>query len=145
MEPCGEGGCWFLYYAYGSNLLRERLLLRNPSAALCAPARLQVREGAAGGAAGAGGSPAFLQGARVSPRSRTSPRLPAGRCCSRSVPPAGEDPARIGREDPRQDDGGRFCTVVPSDRTRSDGRKLKRKEFHLSMRSSFFTLRVAEH
>ncbi|KAM6103809.1 gamma-glutamylcyclotransferase isoform 1-T1 [Theristicus caerulescens] len=34
------GGC-FLYYAYGSNLLRERLLLSNPSAALCAPARLQ--------------------------------------------------------------------------------------------------------
>ncbi|XP_072709992.1 gamma-glutamylcyclotransferase isoform X2 [Ciconia boyciana] len=33
-------GC-FLYYAYGSNLLRERLLLSNPSAALCAVARLQ--------------------------------------------------------------------------------------------------------
>ncbi|RMC05262.1 hypothetical protein DUI87_18447 [Hirundo rustica rustica] len=41
MEAGGESGCWFLYYAYGSNLLRERLLLRNPSAALCAPARLQ--------------------------------------------------------------------------------------------------------
>lgn len=52
MEPGGESGCWFLYYAYGSNLLRERLLLRNPSAALCALARLQVREGAAGGAGG---------------------------------------------------------------------------------------------
>ncbi|NWX67072.1 GGCT glutamylcyclotransferase, partial [Promerops cafer] len=41
MESGGESGCWFLYYAYGSNLLRERLLLRNPSAALCALARLQ--------------------------------------------------------------------------------------------------------
>ncbi|KAI1242872.1 hypothetical protein IHE44_0000427 [Lamprotornis superbus] len=41
MEPGGESGCWFLYFAYGSNLLRERLLLRNPSAALCAVARLQ--------------------------------------------------------------------------------------------------------
>ncbi|NXF35703.1 GGCT glutamylcyclotransferase, partial [Nyctibius bracteatus] len=44
MEPDGGtepgGGC-FLYYAYGSNLLRERLLLSNPSAALCAVARLQ--------------------------------------------------------------------------------------------------------
>ncbi|XP_069716193.1 gamma-glutamylcyclotransferase [Phaenicophaeus curvirostris] len=42
MEAGGDGGCrCFLYYAYGSNLLRERLLLRNPSARLCAPARLQ--------------------------------------------------------------------------------------------------------
>ncbi|KAM9387477.1 gamma-glutamylcyclotransferase [Phaethornis superciliosus] len=51
MEPCGgtepgNGGnssasSWFLYYAYGSNLLRERLLLSNPSAVLCALARLQ--------------------------------------------------------------------------------------------------------
>lgn len=41
----GGSGCWFLYYAYGSNLLRERLLLRNPSASLCAVARLQVRAG----------------------------------------------------------------------------------------------------
>ncbi|OPJ82077.1 gamma-glutamylcyclotransferase [Patagioenas fasciata monilis] len=45
MEPGGgteaeDGGC-FLYYAYGSNLLRERLLLSSPSAALCAVARLQ--------------------------------------------------------------------------------------------------------
>lgn len=44
MEPSG-GGCCFLYYAYGSNLLRERLLLSNPSVALCALARLQVRGG----------------------------------------------------------------------------------------------------
>uniref|UniRef100_A0A8C8AHE7 Gamma-glutamylcyclotransferase n=1 Tax=Otus sunia TaxID=257818 RepID=A0A8C8AHE7_9STRI len=38
----GCGGC-FLYYAYGSNLLRERLLLSSPSAVLRAVARLQVR------------------------------------------------------------------------------------------------------
>ncbi|XP_054017040.1 gamma-glutamylcyclotransferase [Dryobates pubescens] len=38
MEPAGR--C-FLYYAYGSNLLRERLLLKNPSAVLGAVARLQ--------------------------------------------------------------------------------------------------------
>ncbi|XP_057287495.1 gamma-glutamylcyclotransferase [Pezoporus wallicus] len=38
----GNGGrCCFLYYAYGSNLLRERLLLSNPSAALYGLARLQ--------------------------------------------------------------------------------------------------------
>lgn len=36
------GGC-VLYFAYGSNLLRERILLRNPSAAFAAVARLQVR------------------------------------------------------------------------------------------------------
>ncbi|KAM4657824.1 gamma-glutamylcyclotransferase [Amazona ochrocephala] len=47
MEPgtgTGEGdsgGCCFLYYAYGSNLLRERLQLSNPSAALYGLARLQ--------------------------------------------------------------------------------------------------------
>lgn len=94
MELGGESGCWFLYFAYGSNLLRERLLLRNPSAALCALARLQVREGAAGGAAGGlrephipEGSPTFLQAARVPPRSRVSP----------SVPPTVEAPARIRR------------------------------------------------
>ncbi|XP_074939448.1 gamma-glutamylcyclotransferase isoform X2 [Phalacrocorax aristotelis] len=52
MEPGGDtepGGGGFLYYAYGSNLLRERLLLRNPSAALCALARLQVPAGSGGG------------------------------------------------------------------------------------------------
>ncbi|KAM9575377.1 gamma-glutamylcyclotransferase [Guaruba guarouba] len=37
----GGSGCRFLYYAYGSNLLRERLLLSNPSAALHGLARLQ--------------------------------------------------------------------------------------------------------
>lgn len=42
-----SGGCCFLYYAYGSNLLRERLLLSNPSAALYGLARLQVCAGSA--------------------------------------------------------------------------------------------------
>lgn len=63
MEPGGgtergDGGC-FLYYAYGSNLLRERLLLSSPSAALCAVARLQVRAGEPGAAVPrvGGGSP----------------------------------------------------------------------------------------
>lgn len=53
-----DGGC-FLYYAYGSNLLRERLLLSSPSAALCAVARLQVRAGEPGAAVPrvGGGSP----------------------------------------------------------------------------------------
>lgn len=32
----------FLYFAYGSNLMRERIHLRNPSAAFCSVARLQV-------------------------------------------------------------------------------------------------------
>lgn len=32
----------FMYFAYGSNLLAERLHLRNPSAAFCCAARLQV-------------------------------------------------------------------------------------------------------
>ncbi|NXJ92668.1 GGCT glutamylcyclotransferase, partial [Corythaixoides concolor] len=44
MEPgggAGPGGGCFLYYGYGSNLLRERLMLSNASAALCAVARLQ--------------------------------------------------------------------------------------------------------
>ncbi|XP_014442420.1 gamma-glutamylcyclotransferase isoform X3 [Tupaia chinensis] len=32
----------FLYFAYGSNLLTERIHLRNPSAAFCCVARLQL-------------------------------------------------------------------------------------------------------
>lgn len=35
----------FLYFAYGSNLLRQRIHLRNPSAQFCCVARLQVSAG----------------------------------------------------------------------------------------------------
>ncbi|XP_004414008.1 PREDICTED: gamma-glutamylcyclotransferase isoform X2 [Odobenus rosmarus divergens] len=38
----GQEGESFLYFAYGSNLLTERIHLRNPSAAFCCVARLQV-------------------------------------------------------------------------------------------------------
>lgn len=38
----GQEGDTFLYFAYGSNLLTERIHLRNPSAAFCCVARLQV-------------------------------------------------------------------------------------------------------
>ena len=36
-------------------------------------------------------------------------------------------------------------SVVPSDRMRSHGHKLKHKMFHLNMRKNSFTLRAAEH
>jgi len=35
--------------------------------------------------------------------------------------------------------------VVPSNRTRSNGHKLKHRKFRLNMRNNFFTLRVMKH
>jgi len=43
-----------------------------------------------------------------------------------------------------QEDGARLFSVVPSDRTRANGHKLKQRKLQMNTSKNFFTLRVTE-